>query len=206
MSTNKGFTLIELLVVIAIIGLLSSIVLGSLSSAREKANVAKKLQDIEELSKAFNLAYDYNYPNLSQVPRCLGLESGKCWTHAGPGAESNGSLNNNIRNYLSVIPRDRTSNAKAVSAQGGDYYLYVSASKTDMGSCYGGGEGDPISGPGIFSRAVKDIPLESNAYNLDPTVDDEYCPGKSVCIGEYSGPGLWSDRRSEGCFYPFYDL
>lgn len=47
---NKGFTLIELLVVIAIIGLLSSIVLASLSSARDKAKEAKILSSLKSIN------------------------------------------------------------------------------------------------------------------------------------------------------------
>ncbi|MDP3993506.1 MAG: prepilin-type N-terminal cleavage/methylation domain-containing protein [bacterium] len=61
---NKGFTLIELLVVIAVIGLLSSIVLVSLNSARVKARDARRVADLRQISVALELYYDrYNaYP------------------------------------------------------------------------------------------------------------------------------------------------
>ncbi|MCE9541445.1 prepilin-type N-terminal cleavage/methylation domain-containing protein [Candidatus Kaiserbacteria bacterium] len=56
-SAEKGFTLIELLVVIAIIGLLSSVILGSLNSARKKGRDARRLADVKQLQVALELYY-----------------------------------------------------------------------------------------------------------------------------------------------------
>jgi len=47
---RQGFTLIELLVVIAIIGLLSTLAVVSLNSARAKARDAKRVSDVKQIS------------------------------------------------------------------------------------------------------------------------------------------------------------
>ena len=59
-----GFTLIELLVVIAIIGVLSSVVLASLGTARRKSRDARRLADIKQVQVALDLYFDANavYP------------------------------------------------------------------------------------------------------------------------------------------------
>ena len=65
-SEKRGFTLIELLVVIAIIGLLASIVLASLNSARKKSRDARRIADLKQLQNALELYSNDNsgnYPN-----------------------------------------------------------------------------------------------------------------------------------------------
>ena len=57
-SSKKGFTLIELLVVIAIIGILASIVLASLNTARKKSRDARRVADIKQIQLALELYFD----------------------------------------------------------------------------------------------------------------------------------------------------
>lgn len=58
--TRRGFTLIELLVVIAIIGILSSVVLASLNSARNKGTDAKIQSEIRSIAVNAEIYYDNN--------------------------------------------------------------------------------------------------------------------------------------------------
>ncbi len=51
----KGFTLIELLVVVAIIGLLSTLAVVAVSSAREKAKTARVQGDLKQLRTAIQM-------------------------------------------------------------------------------------------------------------------------------------------------------
>ncbi len=64
MKFSRGFTLIELLVVIAIIGILSSVVLASLNTARTKGSDAARMEDVKSLKTAMEMYYNDNngYP------------------------------------------------------------------------------------------------------------------------------------------------
>ncbi len=69
MQKKKGFTLIELLVVVAIIGLLATLSIVALNTARAKARDAKRVADIKQIQTALELYYNDNsgYPATGSV-------------------------------------------------------------------------------------------------------------------------------------------
>ena len=66
-TMKRGFTLIELLVVIAIIGILASVVLASLNSARDKGTDAAIKSDINNARAQAELFYSDNSNSYSGV-------------------------------------------------------------------------------------------------------------------------------------------
>ena len=94
LKQNKGFTLIELLVVIAIIGILSSVVLASLNSARGKARDSKRKADLDQIAMAMQFYYDdYGY-----YPREVDGANGKIGEGAG--------LDAMLTPYISAVAHD----------------------------------------------------------------------------------------------------
>jgi type IV pilus assembly protein PilE len=74
MHTSRGFTLIELLVVIAIIGILSSVVLASLNTARNKGADAAIKSTIHNARAQAELYYSANGNSYASV--CTGTAPG----------------------------------------------------------------------------------------------------------------------------------
>lgn len=91
-ETSRGFTLIELLVVIAIIGILSSVVLASLNTARKKGRDARRISDMKQIQLALELYYDSSSNGSYPVGSHVGDEAG--------------ALDELAPDFISVLPLD----------------------------------------------------------------------------------------------------
>ena len=134
-TQNRGFTLIELLVVIAIIGILASVVLASLNTARDKGSDASVKQSLTSVRSQIALYYDNNGgtyigacadPNviagmvsaqtaIAPVPTAGGLGDGDCEeTAVGDGWAAWVNLKADLGNAWCI---DSTGRAEVIVAQ-----------------------------------------------------------------------------------------
>jgi prepilin-type N-terminal cleavage/methylation domain-containing protein len=94
LKLDRGFTLIELLVVIAIIGILASVVLASLNTARDKGADAATKSNLNNIRAQAELVYDNDsgtYANVcadSNVTKAVSAAGGTCTDDANEWAAS----------------------------------------------------------------------------------------------------------------------
>lgn len=123
---RRGFTLIELLVVIAIIGILSSVVLASLNTARAKSRDTQRISNMEQVRVALEFYFDEN----NTYPSTSGSWWGNCSSYGSHGTSgSNGWVPNIAPTYIPILPLDpRPSGANGCHlyrSNGTDYKLLI---------------------------------------------------------------------------------
>ena len=98
---RRGFTLIEILVVVAILALLISILLPSLTAAREQAKIVRCLANESQLAKASNMYVNANrgrfcwapvYVNGQPLNDSNGIPLTRTWYFGGNRGQSSAAL------------------------------------------------------------------------------------------------------------------
>ena len=178
---QKGFTLIELLVVISIIGLLSSIVLTSVNSARAKARDARRIADLNQIQTALEFFYDSQgrYPQSPGAPTWDGH-----WQYFSNCLESGNDCGFTVSGYASAmlkVPQDpRDDPATLSDADPTYYYAYPNACGTGQ-----------VYRLAVYLETNIDAlksDLDGSFYNNnggcnDASVPYGYCIGVGTCSG-----------------------
>ena len=136
-QNTPGFTLIELLVVISIISLLSSVIMSSLNSAREKARDAVRKTDFSTLQNALELYHSDHgeYPKVTSGngsttnPKFYCPSDWPCWI-------SGGQFYNMMKPYISELPQDPRPIWNPFTY--GEHFYYVYELISDSSYCLAG--------------------------------------------------------------------
>lgn len=178
-NSRKGFTLIELLVVIAIIGILSSVVLASLSTARAKSRDAKRISDVGQVQLALELFFDANqsYSTTSAGIAVLTVNKylpqtptppagsaaayaykGVYFTSAGVATNCTDALTNACTGYALGIDLERTDNT----------VLTADADQPTVSTCIDDGTSDFCGGNSTTCLATAYVSGADKCYDVKP--------------------------------------
>ena len=141
MRKSSGFTLIELLVVIAIIGILSTLAVVALGSARQKSRDVKRTNDVKEIQTALEL---YNndrdgYP-VAASPIALGTGNQKALCTGGFKAACDP---NTDVTYMGIVPTAPTPADGACTTTDNEYsYTAASGGNFTITFCIGADVGN----------------------------------------------------------------
>ena len=140
-KVKRGFTLIELLVVIAIIGLLSTLSILALNTARARARDVKRVADVKQIQTSLEMYFN----DMGVYPGSL---------------VAGGSVTTTNGVYLKTVPKP-PSVADGTCAANIPNYTYLYTPTTGLGGtytlsyCLGSDVGDV--GPGLHSATPAGI-------------------------------------------------
>ncbi len=133
-SSNRGFTLIELLVVIAIIGLLSTLAVVALNSARAKSRDSKRVADVKQMQTALELYFADNNSYPSQTAATVLGVAATTKMLCGAGVFSNACVGTT---YMGLVPSAPTPvDGTCTAGAGSNDYTYTSAAATGVSATY----------------------------------------------------------------------
>ena len=132
---RSGFTLIELLVVIAIIGILSTLAVVALNSARQRSRDAKRVSDIRQIQTSLELGYAEigGYPP-APTPIVLGSAAYDVMCVNG-GSVFQGSSTGCTTMLMGLVPANPTPNGAPYAYRGTDGITSACTTAPCLGYC-----------------------------------------------------------------------